>query len=60
MSTQSVSGPESGRVNLLLHDFNVHFLHIHLLIELGRELGLPQQLLIYRVGHSEGCPELLK
>jgi hypothetical protein len=25
----------------LLHDLNIHFLHVHLLIELGWEFGLP-------------------
>jgi hypothetical protein len=39
------------RTQLLLHDFNVDFLHIHLLIELGGELGSSQELLIHGGRH---------
>ncbi len=35
----------------LFHNLNVHFLHIHLLIELRREFGLPQQLRVHSGRH---------
>ena len=38
--------------HLLLHDLNVDLLHIHLLIEFGREFGALQQLGVHSGRHG--------
>jgi len=43
----------TGTGPVLLHDLDVDFLHVHLLIELGRELGALEELGIDAGGH--GC-----
>lgn len=40
--------------NLLFHDLDVYFLHIHFLIKFWRKLGLLEQLLIHGIGHDDG------
>lgn len=41
---------------LLLQNFNVHFLHVNLLIEFGWEFGLPQKLRIHSGRHPHENP----
>lgn len=38
----------------LLHDLDVHFGHVYLLVELGRELGPLEKLCIHRGRHFCG------
>ena len=42
-----------GRSGLLLHDLHIDLLHVHLLVELGRELGALEELRVHAGGH--GC-----
>ena len=45
--------PLGGRTSLLLHDLQIDLLHVHLLVEFGGKLGLPQQFLVDCSRHDE-------